>query len=92
METELTLQRTLYVELRKQLELTRIEQVKQTETLTILDNAVVPIHKIRPKRALIVILGFLLALSCSSFYILFIRTQKNHIEIFINILKKNLQK
>ena len=92
LETELTLQRTLYVELRKQLELTRIEQVKQTETLTILDNAVVPIHKIRPKRALIVILGFLLALSCSSFYILFIRTQKNHIEIFINILKKNLQK
>jgi uncharacterized protein involved in exopolysaccharide biosynthesis len=66
LETELEVQKTLYIELKKQLEISKIEEIKETETLDILESAQPPVFKIKPKRIVAVlfsmITGFLLSL------------------------------
>lgn len=66
LNNELNLQRTLYLELKKQLELAKISEVKETETLNILEKAVVPVRRYKPKRLIILIIfsfiGFVLSL------------------------------
>lgn len=68
---ELTLQRKIYLELRKQMELAKIQEIKETETLNVLDKAVVPIEKSKPKRTFIVLIfGFIgLVLGISAIFI-----------------------
>jgi uncharacterized protein involved in exopolysaccharide biosynthesis len=66
LQTEMEVQKSIYLELRKQLEIAKIEEIKETETLDILEYAQIPVFKIKPKRILIVlfsmITGFLLSL------------------------------
>jgi len=57
--TEIEVQRKIYIELRNQLEIVKIEEIKETETIDILENAVIPINKFKPKRILLII-SFLL--------------------------------
>ena len=54
---EVEIHNALYVELTKQLEVTRIDAYRQAPVLTVLDWAVPPVKKSGPKRSLIV-LGF----------------------------------
>ncbi len=67
--TEVEVQKSIYVELRKQLELTKIEEVKETETLDILQSAVVPIEKYKPRRLLIILSSFFFGIFISIIYI-----------------------
>jgi uncharacterized protein involved in exopolysaccharide biosynthesis len=67
--TEVEVQKSIYVELRKQLELAKIEEVKETETLDILQSAVVPIEKYKPRRLLIILFSFFLGIFISVIYI-----------------------
>ncbi len=67
--TEVEVQKTIYLELRKQLELAKIEEVKETETLDILQYAVPPIEKYWPKRLLIIIILFFCGIFISMIYI-----------------------
>lgn len=64
--TDLEVQRTIYIELRKQKELAEIEKIKETETLNILEYATEPIKRYKPKRTIIVIIttfiGFILSI------------------------------
>lgn len=53
-----------------QLEEARIRETRDTPTVEILDHAKVPLHKSRPKRALIVAVGFLIGLMGSLSYAL----------------------
>ena len=66
LQTEMEVQKSIYLELRKQLEIAKIEEIKETETLDILEYAQIPVFKIKPKRIVIVlfsmITGFLLSL------------------------------
>lgn len=62
LKTEVDVQKTIYIELRKQLKLTEIERIKETETLNILDYGEVPIERSKPGRALIIIMGFIIGL------------------------------
>ena len=59
----------VYVTLQQQLELARINEVRQTPIINILDEAKAPINKSRPNRTLILILsifsGFLVGASIS---------------------------
>jgi len=50
--TELQVQRNIYIELRKQLEISKIEEIKETETIDILETATVPVQKFKPKRVI----------------------------------------
>ena len=70
LKTEVDVQKNVYIELKKQLELAKIEEIKETETLNILDSATIPVEKIKPKRRVIIIVFFLLSFFFSNFYII----------------------
>jgi len=53
-----------------QLEEARIRETRDTPTVQVLDHAVVPLHKSRPKRALVVIAGFVIGLAGSLTWVL----------------------
>ena len=66
---EVEAKQQVYVTLQKQLELARINEVKQTPIINILDEAKPPVNKSRPSRGIIVLLcmfaGFIFSLSIS---------------------------
>lgn len=72
LETDLELQKTIYIELSNQLEIVKIEEIKETETLDILEQAVVPIRKAKPKRSLIVLFFILIGIIVSTLYIVIV--------------------
>ncbi|GAM08246.1 tyrosine-protein kinase etk [Geobacter sp. OR-1] len=53
---DLKVQEAVFEQLTKQYELAKVAEAKETSTLQVLDDAVVPIRKSKPKRSLIVIL------------------------------------
>jgi len=57
LEREARVKSTLWIELKRQLELARIDEHKDVLRVNVLDEAVPPVEKSAPKRALIVILG-----------------------------------
>lgn len=69
LETEMEVQRNIYIELRKQLEIAKIEKIKETETLSILEEPSVPYNKFKPKRLIILIMSFFIGLIFSLLYI-----------------------
>ncbi|MFC1620021.1 Wzz/FepE/Etk N-terminal domain-containing protein [Candidatus Neomarinimicrobiota bacterium] len=57
---QVEMKQQVYITLQQQLELSRIEEVKQTPVIHVLDKAEAPIQKEIPKRKMIVILSFML--------------------------------
>ena len=66
---ELKTQEVLFEQLTKQLELAKISEARDSSSLQVLDEAVVPLRKSKPKRALIVILATVTAFFCSIFWV-----------------------
>ena len=66
---ELKTQEALFEQLTKQLELAKISEARDSSSLQVLDEAVVPLRKSKPKRALIVILATVTAFFCSIFWV-----------------------
>jgi tyrosine-protein kinase Etk/Wzc len=69
---ELKTQEALFEQLTKQFELAKINEARDSSAIQVLDEAVTPIRKSSPKRALIVILSTVTAFFCSVFLV-FIR-------------------
>ena len=69
---ELKTQEALFEQLTKQFELAKISEARDSSSLQVLDEAVTPLRKSKPKRALIVILATVTAFFCSIFLV-FIR-------------------
>ena len=69
---ELKTQEVLYEQLTKQFELAKISEARDSSSLQVLDEAVTPLRKSKPKRALIVILATVTAFFFSVFLV-FIR-------------------
>lgn len=69
---ELKTQEALFEQLTKQFELAKINEARDSSSLQVLDDAVAPLHKSKPKRSLIVILSTVTAFFCSIFLV-FIR-------------------
>ncbi len=70
LNSELNLQRTLYMELKKNLELAKIAEVKETETLNVLERAVVPVRRFKPKRLIILIVFTIIGVIFSILFLL----------------------
>ena len=70
LKTELDLYKNVYIELKKQIELAKIQEIRETETLNVLEKAVIPIDKIKPKRLIIVVSMILLGILFSLTYVL----------------------
>lgn len=66
-ERELDVQQALYIDLRRQLESAKIEEIKEMETVNVLEWAEVPVKKFKPNRIFIVlvfaIFGFFISIS-----------------------------
>ena len=62
---DVKVQEQVFELLTAQLEESRIKETRDTPTVQVLDAAVPPIHKSRPKRAIIVIAGFLIGVTAS---------------------------
>ncbi len=66
---ELKIQEAIFEQLTKQFEIAKISEAKDSSTLQVLDEAVAPLRRSKPKRALIVILSAVTAFFCSIFYV-----------------------
>ena len=69
---ELKIQEALFEQLTKQFELAKINEARDSSSIQVLDEAVAPLHKSKPKRSLIVMLSTITAFFCSLFLV-FIR-------------------
>lgn len=67
---DVKVQEQVFELLTAQLEEARIRETRDTPTVQVLDHAVVPLHKSRPKRSLIVIAGFVIGLAGSLTWVL----------------------
>ncbi len=70
LERDVQINNTLFIELKKQYELAKIEEVKNMPVINILDLARPPAFKDRPKRSVIVIVTFLLAFLAAVIYLI----------------------
>lgn len=69
LEREVTVKSAIFLELKKQLELARIEEIKNLSIVNVLDSARAPVRKERPKRATNTVLAFLVTiLAVGSYY------------------------
>ncbi len=66
---ELKIQETIFEQLSRQYEIAKLNEAKDSSSLQILDEAVVPLYKSKPKRSLIVILSTVTAFFISIFIV-----------------------
>jgi tyrosine-protein kinase Etk/Wzc len=66
---ELKTQEALYEQLTKQFEMAKINEARDSSSIQVLDEAVTPLRKSKPKRSLIVILSMVTAFFCSIFLV-----------------------
>ncbi len=66
---ELKIQEAIFEQLAKQYEVAKLNEAKDSSTIQVLDDAVVPLKKSKPKRALIVIISTITAFFISIFII-----------------------
>jgi uncharacterized protein involved in exopolysaccharide biosynthesis len=66
---ELKTQEALFEQLTKQFELAKISEARDSSSLQVLDEAVAPLRKSKPKRSLVVILSTVTAFFCSIFVV-----------------------
>ena len=66
---ELKNQEALFEQIVKQLEIAKISEARDSSSLQVLDEAVAPLRKSKPKRSLIVILSTVTAFFCSIFLV-----------------------
>lgn len=62
---EFKTQEAIFEQLTKQYEVAKLNEAKDSSSMQVLDQAVVPLHKSKPKRSLIVVLSTLTAFFCS---------------------------
>ena len=74
---DIKLQEILLEFLVPQYEQAKIQEAKDTPTIQVLDEAVLPIRKTKPKRALVVILAVLLSFIVSIFYAMFMERMRS---------------
>ena len=90
---EVSVLTNVYTMLKQQLETTKIEEVKESEYVIVLDPPEAPIEKSGPKRKKIVLMAGLLGIGLSVFISLlveFIQSNKKWIDQLKNIFIKNL--
>ena len=68
---EVEVKKEVYLTLQQQLELARIEEVKKSPILHILDEAVPPIKKSSPNRSIFLIVSGILGFCLSSIIVIF---------------------
>ena len=86
LEREVQMNSTIFVELKKQYELAKLDEIKNSTVVNILDRASTPIHKSRPNRATNAVILFLLVLISSSGYYVTRAKYGGRVSTFVNKL------
>jgi uncharacterized protein involved in exopolysaccharide biosynthesis len=77
---------TLYIELKKQYEIVKIEEIKNIPVINILDPARPAGKKENPKRSIIVLVAFLLSACVSSIFVILVRRYGTEINVATRVL------
>ena len=85
---EVTVKSTIVIELKKQYELAKIDEIKNISVVNILDPARPPVKKERPKRATNTALAFLLALAALSTYYAMKPVWGSKVTDFVSAMKR----
>lgn len=88
---ELKIQEAIFEQLTKQYEMAKITEAKDSSSFQILDDAVVPINKSKPKRSLIVVLSSVLAFFVS-IIIIFAQDYLRKVSYEDRIILENIKK
>jgi tyrosine-protein kinase Etk/Wzc len=85
---EVELQNALYIELKKQYEIVKVEEVRNTPVVDVLDKAEPPVKRYKPKRTMIVISMVVLSFGISVFLVFvwdFYRENKKNIRSMFRV-------
>jgi uncharacterized protein involved in exopolysaccharide biosynthesis len=85
---EVTVKSTIVIELKKQYELAKIDEIKNISVVNILDPARPPVKKERPKRATNTVLAFLLTFAALSSYYAMKPVWGTRVEEFVQQVKR----
>lgn len=85
LERELQINNTLYIELKKQQELARIEEVRTTPIITVMDYARPAAKKSSPKRGLLLIIVVLTTLLVEILWIILTKRYQQHISHILTL-------
>jgi len=87
-ERDVTLKSTIFVELKKQYELAKIEEIKNISVVNVLDHARPAVKKERPKRATNTVIAFLATLIASALYVGLAPHYSGHVRRFLARLRE----
>ncbi len=87
LERDVQLNNTLFIELKKQYEIARIEEVKNMPVINVMDLARPAVHKDKPKRTVIVVITFLLSCAVVVIYVVGEKYFRNDIVEWIKKVK-----
>ncbi len=85
---EITINATLYTELKKQYEIVKIEEIKNIPIISVMDEARPAAKKERPKRAMIVLTSLFLSLIGGLVYVLVEHRYNDRIANILGVFKK----
>ena len=83
---------TLFIELKKQYEIARIEEIRNTPVVSLMDAARPAAFRDRPRKRIIVLIGFLIALFGSITYVVLSEIYKTEISTLISGLRESLKR
>lgn len=84
---DLQVKTTMVIELKKQAELAKIDEIKNITIVNVLDEARAPVKKERPKRAIITIGAFMLAFFSASAWTVVKKVYPQHLDHLKRVLK-----
>ncbi len=83
---------TIYIELKKQYEIAKIEEVKNIPIVSVMDKAIPAANRISPKRTRTTIVTFILSLVCSMAYVYFSAKYKSRLVAYFRVLRSIMTK
>ena len=86
---DVQLQSTIFIELKKQNELARIDEIKNISLVNVLDPARPPVKKERPQRVYNTIVMFLLSILLTTSYVVVVSTRGAEMKEFMSLMKRS---
>jgi len=83
---------TVFIELKRQAELAKIEEIKNVTVVNVLDEARAPVKKERPKRGLTALIVFLAVLAVYTTYIAVMLRYGSYLNSLVALLKSSAKK
>lgn len=84
---EVQINSAMYIELKKQLEIAKIEEIKTVPIVSVMDQARPAAKKERPRRSMIVLTAFFLSIAASMMYVAMANRYQNSFERMVHVFQ-----